>query len=89
VQLGVELQRPRWSGLPGLWTVRSWTVAGSFFAVIAGGLGGFDLNGKLIALAPRSGLKPRSSEAFSRDDSAESHALGEGGDLGLHSGQVG
>ena len=52
VQLGVELQRPRWSGLPGLWTVLSWTVAGSFFAVIAGGLDGFDLNGQLIALAP-------------------------------------
>jgi hypothetical protein len=52
VQLGVELQRPRWSGLPGLATVLSWTVAASFFTVIAGGVEGFDPNGKLIAFAP-------------------------------------
>jgi hypothetical protein len=52
VRLGLELQRPRWSGLPGLRKVLFWTVAGSFVAVIAGGATGFDLNGKLIALAP-------------------------------------
>jgi hypothetical protein len=52
VRLGLELQPPRWSGLPGLRRVLFWTVAGSFVAVIAGGAAGFDLNGKLIALAP-------------------------------------
>jgi len=52
VRLGLEFQRPRWSGLPGLRRVVLWTVAGSFVCVLAGGALGFDFNGKLIALAP-------------------------------------
>jgi hypothetical protein len=52
VRLGLELKPPRWSALPGLRKVLSWTVGASFFAVIAGVTEGWDLNGKLLALAP-------------------------------------
>jgi hypothetical protein len=52
VRLGLELKRPYWSGLPGLRTVLAWTIMASLPCVAIGFAGGFNPDGKLIALAP-------------------------------------